>query len=101
MPTGSGGSSPAPGFLSPSLTVPGGKGFPSRVGLPFRYVRDLRPLTAIPLDAISASLHTPLQGSPPATGPCHRMRESNTDASDRVIQTPGIAVEEGALRAAR
>ena len=28
-------------------------------GLPLRYVRDLRPLTAIPLDAISASLRTP------------------------------------------
>ena len=33
-------------------------------GLPLRYVRDLRPLTAIALDAISASLHTPLRGTP-------------------------------------
>jgi hypothetical protein len=33
--------------------------FGARGGLPLRYVRDLRPLTAIPLDATSASLHTP------------------------------------------
>ena len=33
-------------------------------GFLFSYVRDLRPLTAIPLDAISASLHTPLRGTP-------------------------------------
>jgi len=34
-------------------------------GLPLRYARDLRPLTAITLDAIPASLHTPLRGPPP------------------------------------
>ena len=46
--------------------------FGARGGLPLRYVRDLRPLTAIPLDAIVASLHTPphsrtksLPGVPP------------------------------------
>ena len=33
-------------------------------GLRLRYVRDLRPLTAIPLDATAASLHTPLRGTP-------------------------------------
>src|SRR5512139_2267264 len=48
------------------------RSLPSRVGLPLRYVRDLRPLTAIPLDAIFASLHTPLRGSPPAPRPCRR-----------------------------
>ena len=40
------------------------KCFRARGGLPLRYVRDLRPLTAIPFDAISASLHTPLRGTP-------------------------------------
>src|SRR5674476_1181003 len=39
-------------------TFPAVRGVP-RGGLPLRYVRDLRPLTAIPLDASSASLHTP------------------------------------------
>jgi len=38
--------------------------FGARGGLPLRYVRDLRPLTAISLDATSASLHTPLRGTP-------------------------------------
>ena len=38
--------------------------FGARGRLPLRYVRDLRPLTAIPLDAIPASLHTPLRGTP-------------------------------------
>jgi hypothetical protein len=38
--------------------------FRARGGLPLRYVRDLHPLTAIPLDAIFASLHTPLRGTP-------------------------------------
>ena len=40
-----------------------GRGIP-RGGLPLRYARDLRPLAAIPLDAISASLHRPLRGTP-------------------------------------
>ena len=39
--------------------MPGARG-----GLPIRYARDLRPLAAIPLDAISASLHRPLIGTP-------------------------------------
>ena len=38
-------------------------------GLPLRYARDLRPLTAIPLNAIPASLHTPLRGTPPLCPP--------------------------------
>ena len=36
----------------------------ARGGLPLRYARDLRPLAAIPFDAILASLHTPLRGTP-------------------------------------
>jgi hypothetical protein len=39
-------------------------GDPDSRGLPLRYARDLRPLAAIPLDAISSSLHRPLRGTP-------------------------------------
>src|SRR3989337_53780 len=39
--------------------MPGARG-----GLPIRYARDLRPRAAIPLDAISASLHRLLIGTP-------------------------------------
>ena len=41
------------------LPMPG-----ARAELPIRYARDLRPLAAIPLDAISASLHRLLIGTP-------------------------------------
>ena len=54
-----------------SLPVPGARG-----RLPLRYARDLRPLAAIPLDAISPSLHRPLRGTP-RCAPWHR--EARTD----------------------
>ena len=36
----------------------------ARGGAPPRYARDLRPLAAIPIDAIFSSLHRPLRGTP-------------------------------------
>src|SRR4030067_3307968 len=51
------------------LPAPGARG-----RLPLRYARDLRPLAAIPLDAISSSLHRPLIGTP-RCAPWHRERK--------------------------